>query len=69
MYIDKEILVRTVVFLGAFGKSRKATIRVVILIAANFGEQNGASVYFVERIKRNLCLPQLVCTERGADLP
>ena len=39
----------------------------VLLVTAKFGQQNGASVYFVERIKWNLCRPQLVCTERCAD--
>jgi len=43
--------------------------RDVLLMAAKLGQQNGASVYFVVRMKRNLRRPQLVCTERGADFP
>ena len=34
-----------------------------IVMAATFGQQNGASVYFVDRIKRNLRRSQLVCTK------
>jgi len=35
--------------------------RHVLLMAAKFGQQNGAYVYFVGRIKRNLRRSQLVC--------
>jgi len=34
----------------------------VLLLAAKFAQQNGAYVYFVDRIKRNLRRSQLACT-------
>jgi len=37
--------------------------RDVLLMAAKFGQQNGAYVYFVDRIKRYLRRSQLLCKE------
>ena len=37
--------------------------RDVLLMAAKFGQQNGAYVYFVDRTERNLRRSQLACTK------